>query len=496
MLFNSPIFIFYFLPIAVVFGLVAQRRLHSLTLFVLVLSIFSLYFYSYTKFNWLYILLLSLFVNYTAGSLLSHTSANRRVQWIILVASVSFNLLLLGYFKYANFFIENLEHLFSYNLTTVGVVLPIGISFYTFQQIAFIVDAYHGHVRDLSPLRYVFFIAFFPQLIAGPIVHHSEILPQLTRVSGDTWSNLATGTAFFLMGLTKKVLIADSLAQYVTPVFAAADVGTPIATADAWIGTFAYAFQIYFDFSGYSDMAIGIGQMFGLRLPENFNSPYRARSMIEFWRRWHMTLSRFLRDYLYIPLGGNRKGPVRRYINLFLTMVLGGFWHGAGWGFILWGTLHGIYLVINHAWRAVMASRHGTSRLVAVWGWLLTFMAATLAWVPFRAKTLSGAAAIWTAMFNTSDATFITKNLDNAWAWIAAAALLAIACPNSQYWGRRLFDPDIARPDVYASDVPTLVPKGIVFDGLRLGWVIVVGVLAAFGLALNNRIAEFIYFQF
>jgi D-alanyl-lipoteichoic acid acyltransferase DltB (MBOAT superfamily) len=173
---------------------------------------------------------------------------------------------------------------------------------------------------------------------------------------------------------------------------------------------------IYFDFSGYSDMAIGIGQMFGLRLPENFNSPYRAGSMIEFWRRWHMTLSRFLRDYLYIPLGGNRKGPVRRYINLFLTMVLGGFWHGAGWGFILWGTLHGIYLVINHAWRAVMASRHGTGRLVAVWGWLLTFTAATFAWVPFRAKTLSGASAIWTAMFNTSDATSLTKNFNNAWA--------------------------------------------------------------------------------
>jgi D-alanyl-lipoteichoic acid acyltransferase DltB (MBOAT superfamily) len=345
-------------------------------------------------------------------------------------------------------------------------------------------------------LRYVFFITFFPQLIAGPIVHHAEIMPQLTRASGDTWNNLATGTAFFLMGLTKKVLIADSLSQYVTPVFTAADGGTTLATADAWIGTFAYAFQIYFDFSGYSDMAIGIGQMFGLRLPENFNSPYRASSMIEFWRRWHTTLSRFLRDYLYIPLGGNRKGRARRYLNLLLTMILGGLWHGAGWGFVLWGALHGIYLVINHAWRSVVASRYQTGRLVAVGGWLLTFMMATLAWVPFRAKTLSGASAIWTAMFNTSDAEFITKNLLNAWAWIGAAALLAFAFPNSQYWGRRLFDPYIARPDAYMNEVPTLTPKGMVFDGVRLAWVMVVSVLAAFGLALNNRIAEFIYFQF
>ena len=438
----------------------------------------------------------SLLVNYMAGSFLMRIPVNHYSRWIILVTSVSFNLLLLGYFKYVDFFIENLKFFLFKDLSMLGIALPIGISFYTFQQIAFLVDAYHGHVRDLSPSRYVFFVTFFPHEIAGPIVHHSEMMPQLTRISGDTWGNLATGTALFLMGLTKKVLIADSLTQYATPVFTTADGGHPIAMADAWIGTFAYTFQLYFDFSGYSDMAIGIGQMFGLRLPENFNSPYRASSMIEFWRRWHMTLSRFLRDYLYIPLGGNRKGPVRRYLNLFLTMVLGGLWHGAGWGFILWGTLHGIYLILNHMWRAVVPSRYESSRLIVVCGWLLTFMATSLEWVPFRARTLSGAWAIWTAMLNTSDTAPITNNLDNAWTWICTAALLAIAFPNSQYWSRHLFDPYIARPEVYAHDMLTPVPKGFVFDVTRVAWVIVIGVLAALGLALNNHIAEFIYFQF
>jgi alginate O-acetyltransferase complex protein AlgI len=232
-------------------------------------------------------------------------------------------------------------------------VLPLGLSFFTFQKIALIVDAYRGRVSNFEPLGYVLFVSFFPQLIAGPIVHHSEVMPQFAKPETVRGSLIAAGLSLFVIGLAKKVLLADNLAQWASPVFDSASAGLRPSSSSAWIAAMAYSLQLYFDFSGYSDMAIGLARLFGIRLPLNFNSPYKAANIIDFWRRWHMTLSRFLRDYLYIPLGGNRRGPCRRYLNLAVTMLLGGLWHGASWTFVIWGGLHALYLGINHAWIAV-----------------------------------------------------------------------------------------------------------------------------------------------
>ena len=272
-------------------------------------------------------------------------------------------------------------------------MLPLGISFFTFQQIAYLVDVMRGARVERDIVSYTLFVSFFPHLIAGPLVHHAEMIPQFKRGRTGRSSVLAArGLAIFAAGLFKKVVIADNLAQFVSPVFAHLDAGGGVTTPWAWLATLAYTLQIYFDFSGYSDMAVGLALLFGIRLPVNFRSPYRAASIVEFWRRWHITLSRFLRDYLYIPLGGNRLGEGRRYINLMVTMLLGGLWHGAGWNFIIWGGLHGAYLGINHLWRewrgAARASGGSAAKGVC---WAITFFAVVVAWVFFRARTLAGA---------------------------------------------------------------------------------------------------------
>jgi len=305
---------------------------------------------------------------------------------------VALNLAALGYFKYANFFIENVDALFGVPLPLSSVILPIGISFFTFQQIAYLVDVMRGAPVERDLVSYTLFVAFFPHLIAGPLVHHAEMIPQFRRGrSVGLPLMIARGIAIFVVGLFKKVVIADSLAQLVSPVFAHADAGGSVTTSWAWLATLAYTLQIYFDFSGYSDMAIGLALLFGIRLPVNFRSPYRAASIIEFWRRWHITLSRFLRDYLYVPLGGNRRGQSRRYVNLMVTMLLGGLWHGAAWTFVIWGGLHGLYLALNHLWRAATDRRIVSTVLTRAAGWLATLLAVVFAWVFFRAGTLAGA---------------------------------------------------------------------------------------------------------
>jgi len=264
-------------------------------------------------------------------------------------------------------------------------VLPLGISFFTFQKIALLADAYEGKIQSLNFLDYALFVLFFPQLIAGPIVHHSEAMSQFQTRGPVQASVIAMGLTIFAIGLANKVLLADSLAVYATPQFDAAAAGAPLSFLAAWSGALAYTLQLYFDFSGYTDMAIGAALLFGVRLPLNFNSPYKARNIIDFWRRWHMTLSRFLRDYLYIPLGGNRHGKLSRYLNLFITMLFGGLWHGAGWTFIFWGALHGFYLAINHGWEALLArfgagdvNPGGARRLGAQ---VVTFLAVVVGWV-------------------------------------------------------------------------------------------------------------------
>jgi D-alanyl-lipoteichoic acid acyltransferase DltB (MBOAT superfamily) len=405
MLFNSYAFIFGFLPVTFA-GMFWLAR-HSHRLAALWLGIASLVFYAAWDPRFVTLLLGSIAFNYSAGYWIGmRLSAGRGRERAPLVVAIVANLALLGYFKYANFFLASAGHLLGWRLPALDIVLPLGISFFTFTQIAFLVDVHRGLAREYNFVHYLLFVTYFPHLIAGPVLHHKQMMPQFAspksyRVSPE---HLAVGFSIFVLGLAKKVLLADSLAAYATPIFATARDGQAVMLFEAWIGALAYTLQLYFDFSGYSDMAVGLSLLFNVRLPLNFDSPYRATSIIDFWRRWHMTLSTFLRDYLYIPLGGNRKGTVRRYANLMATMLLGGLWHGAGWTFILWGGLHGVYLAVNNLWRA-LKGRLGWGEdgaLSRLAGGALTFLAVVVAWVFFRAESFAAARTILAGMAGRS----------------------------------------------------------------------------------------------
>ncbi len=389
MQFSSFTFVFNFLP-AVLLAFAAARR-HSPRAGLFVLLGASLVFYGAWRPVYLILFLASVGVNFSLGLLM----ADHRRRRIVGALGVTANLAVLCYFKYANFLLDSIGTLTGTPLPFADVVLPIGISFFTFQQIAYLVDVMRGAPVERDIISYTLFVSFFPHLIAGPLVHHAEMIPEFKRGPTSRSSVLAArGFAIFAAGLFKKVVMADNLAQFATPVFAHLDGGGGVSASWAWLATLAYTQQIYFDFSGYSDMAIGLALMFGFRLPVNFRSPYKSLSIIEFWRRWHITLSRFLRDYLYIPLGGNRFGISRRYLNLMITMLLGGLWHGAGWTFLIWGGLHGLYLCINHLWRGVVGVGGGRWPMRAA-SWAVSFAAVVMAWVFFRAATMGGA---WRAL--------------------------------------------------------------------------------------------------
>lgn len=408
MLFNSYSFIFLFLPI-VLAGFFQLARIHH-AYAAGWLGISSLFFYGYWNPAYVGLLLGSILCNYVFGMWIAKARvqhAAMRQKYVLMIA-ITANLVLLGYYKYANFFLSSIDSLTGSNFSLGTIILPLGISFFTFTQIAFLVDAYYGKVKEYNFVHYLLFVTYFPHLIAGPVLHHKDMMPQFAHTSTYhvNWNNVATGLLLFTLGLCKKVLWADSLAPFATAIFNGAQhsitIGTLPTIYEAWSGALAYTLQIYFDFSGYTDMALGIALMFNIRLPINFNSPYKATSIIEFWRCWHITLSNFLRDYLYIPLGGNRHGKLRRYVNLMLTMLLGGLWHGAGWTFVIWGALHGVYLMLNHLWRGVVAERF----LRWIPGWLgtltggaLTFIAVVVAWVVFRADNMAQALVILKAMF-------------------------------------------------------------------------------------------------
>lgn len=394
MLFNSFAFLFGYLPI-VLAGYFLLDRLTSSASWRLApavwLALASLFFYAWWDVRYLPLLLASICVNYGAGRLIGARAGAARKR--VLVAALALNLGLLAYYKYANFFIDSVNAVAvaagagagSLPWSGLDIILPIGISFFTFTQIAFLVDCYRGEVREYRFIHYVLFVSYFPHLIAGPVLHHRDMMPQFADPANahPRAANFAIGLSIFTIGLAKKVLIADNLSPLAMPVFAAGATPTLI---EAWIGVLAYTFQLYFDFSGYSDMAIGLSRLFGVKLPLNFNSPYKAANIADFWRRWHMTLSRFLRDYLYIPLGGSRHGEAMRYRNLMLTMLLGGLWHGAGWTFVIWGGLHGLYLVLQQAWQRLF----GAAR-AHWWPTLLTFLAVMLAWIFFRAPDVATA---------------------------------------------------------------------------------------------------------
>ena len=385
MLFNSFSFLFLYLPVVYTGYCALARWRPRWTIAWLALA--SLFFYGYWDARYLPLLLASIVFNYWCGMRIG-AAGQRRKRWLLFALAA--NLALLAYYKYANFFIDSLNDMAGAQLHGWEIILPIGISFFTFTQIAYLVDCHRGLAGEYRFTHYTLFVSYFPHLIAGPVLHHKEMMPQFDARPAPSASDFAVGISIFVMGLAKKVLLADPLSVLVGPVFAP---GAEPRLIEAWIGALAYAMQLYFDFSGYSDMAIGLSRLFGVKLPLNFNSPYQAANMSEFWRRWHMTLSRFLRDYLYVPLGGNRSGQVARYRNLMLTMILGGLWHGAGWTFVVWGGLHGLFLVLHHAWLALRGPKPS-----AWWGRGLTFMAVLLAWVVFRAPDLATAGDILLAM--------------------------------------------------------------------------------------------------
>lgn len=412
MLFNSYPFLFGFLPITLVVFLVLIHRAGARAAQIW-LACASVLFYAWSGWQFLFVLFGSILFNWQLGRTISKAVNNGKRPRIAFLTAISANLLLLGYFKYAIFLDTNLAALTGSSLGLHDIVLPVGISFYTFTQIAFIADVYRGNAAEYRLSRYILFVTFFPHLIAGPIIHHKEMMPQFARQQRVKLAKIATGITIFAIGLFKKVMIADRVARYASPVFGTVAFGHQVTSFEAWSATLAYGLQIYFDFSGYTDMAIGLSLLFGIKLPQNFHSPYKAVSIIDFWRRWHMTLSRFLRDYVYIPLGGNRKGELRRYLNLLLTMLIGGLWHGAGWTFIVWGAVHGAMLAVNHAWddfRSWMASKgRRIPPLQSQISTFITFGAVLFAWVPFRASDIKTTLSFWRSMLFLDGITFPTR---------------------------------------------------------------------------------------
>lgn len=392
MLFSSIEYIFIFLPLTlVIYFLLIKQRLIVASKIWLILT--SLFFYAYWNPAYLSILLLSIFINFAIGSSLNNDQFKRKVhKRSVMLFGITLNLLALGYYKYMDFFIQNTNAIFHTHLELMHILLPLGISFFTFQQITYIFDSYKGETSEYDFLNYTLFVCFFPQLIAGPIVHHKEMMPQFQKLKNKVLShkNLTLGLFLFTIGLFKKVVLADTFSLYVASGFA--NNGAHLSIIEGWLVSLAYTFQIYFDFSGYTDMALGAGKMFNINLPINFNSPYKATSIQDFWRRWHITLSRFLKDYLYISLGGNRSGKLNTYRNLFLTFLIGGLWHGASWMFVIWGALHGFALCVHRFFKQFNLQINNKLSI------FMTFIFVNFVWIFFRAENLETATNIIKSM--------------------------------------------------------------------------------------------------
>lgn len=504
MLFNSIQFIFLFLPIAVVGYFMLGK--FSLNAAIYWLIIASLLFYAWWDFHYILLVVGSVIFNYIIGLLINR--GPYRIQWFVL--GISFNLCLLGYYKYANFFVQNLHSLIGLNLVFQYVILPLGISFFTFTQIAYLVDVMRGEAEEYRFPNYLLFATFFPHLIAGPILHHKEIMPQFQNLKNflPNTERISEGLTFFTLGLAKKILIADNIAPYANDIFRASEEIGGISFFEAWQGALSYTLQIYFDFSGYCDMAIGVALIFGIRMPINFNSPYKATSVINFWRSWHITLSRFLRDYLYIPLGGNRCGSTRYLTNLMIVMVLGGLWHGAGWTFIAWGALHGLYLAINHLWRLILTPGRPHNIFIRFMYWIITFLCIVFAWVFFRAESMSSAFSMIHGMlgFNGFELDLnhrhyfgiLAEYLERigivfipatevrliTFPMIAGFLAICLLLPNSQAW--------------ISSHRPLFrwANRDILVWRATLNWGITLGLLAAYTISKLGRPSEFLYFNF
>lgn len=493
MLFNSYIFIFLFLPITLIgyFSLTKVRCIKAAKIWLLVTSLF---FYGYWNPPYLLLMVISIIFNHQIGNAIALSPIGSRRAKSLLWFGIIINLASISYYKYANFFLTTVNNLFQTNFAIDNIFLPLAISFYTFTQIAYLVDAYRGETKTkpYDLITYSLFVVFFPQLIAGPILRHDELIPQFEKLKNFIFShkNFAYGLTLFSLGLSKKVLIADNISPWVGTIF---ENGTNLTFIEAWVGALSYTFQLYFDFSGYSDMAIGLGLIFNIKLPINFNSPYKATSISDFWRRWHITLSNFLRDYLYIPLGGSRRGELRRYTNLIVTMLLGGLWHGAGWTFVLWGGLHGAYLSINHWWRKLKTP---LPNLVA---WATTFLAVIYSWVLFRATTLETGLAIIKTMSGFNGITLPGEVNGKL-------GILTNFGINLQSWSKLEYLPVFNG----SKHLPILILIILIFWVKLLPntqdliakmkptwwWAMSVGVMASLCLLSLNRVSEFLYFQF
>ncbi len=498
MLFNSYIFILIFLPVTL--GLYYGLRRYHYKAAIAVLVCCSLFFYGWWNPKYLLLLGLSIVVNFNIGSFVSR----HYEQWqrkLVTLLGVAFNLGLLGYFKYADFFIISINKALGLRVATFGVLLPLAISFFTFQQITYLIDIYKGDNVRYTFLNYCLFVTFFPQLIAGPIVHHRQMMPQFERRDfSNSATHLALGITLFSMGLFKKIFIADNLAIFASPIFSAAEQARALTFLDGWCGALAYTGQLYFDFSGYSDMAIGLGHLFGITLPINFFSPYKARNIAEFWQRWHITLSTFLKDYIYIPLGGNRVTMAKQIKNLGITMFIGGLWHGASWTFVFWGVLHGFYLACCHLWRNTGFRFFDLPlyrRLAPLLGLCLTFIAVVVGWVFFRAQTFSGAFHILVAMFSPQElgATLSGSGImayhvqKDVIPWLLFAYALIWLAPNPY---QLLYD---NRPASGLSKLMATAPTRRRWQP-NTPWALATATLLIIALLNMANVSEFLYFQF
>ena len=505
MVFSSLEFIYLFL-FPTLMGYIVLRHFSWEKGIIWWLIIASLVFYA-----WWSVLYLVLLLTSVIGNFVLHQFIKRSKSKVLLAIGTTANLGALAYFKYADFFIENINALTYFQLPLLHVILPLAISFFTFQQISFLFDTYHGKVEQCDFAKYCLFVVFFPQLIAGPIVLQKHTLPQFTLATfrKPLYMNIAIGLTLFSIGLFKKIVFADTMASTANEVFALVHAGNTVPFEIAWLGVLAYSFQIYFDFSGYCDMALGLARMFGIRLPINFNSPYQALNIVDFWRRWHITLSSFLRDYLYIPFGGSRKGKPRQYLNLMATMLLGGLWHGASWNFVFWGFLHGMYLAINHGWNALTTHLKLPSYFPAFIGrglsHLITMLAVLMAWVFFRAENFSDAILLIKAMFgqtyfyNIKLWADVLNEAPSLWLKIAFLSFVVVFLPNSIELTKNY------RPVI---KVKKYLSKGVgLSENIRkwlvwrptITWSIAISFITTMSfyyLYQANNITEFIYFNF
>lgn len=505
MLFNSYSFIFAFLPISVLGYWIIKANFGPVWS-VTALAIASYIFYLINEPNYPIMLIGSIIFNLIMGQYI--INANGRKKGFITALGILVDLLLLAYFKYFGLILATLKDFSLFNESVPNIPLPAGISFYTFTQIAFLVDCYAKKVTKFSTPSYFLFVTLFPHLIAGPILHHKEMVSQFEKNKKLSFSNhLLAGLIIFTIGLSKKTIIADSVSPLATAIFASAQAGHQPGFIEAWVGAIAYSIQIYFDFSGYSDMAIGIALMLGIRLPVNFNSPYKAVSIVDFWRRWHITLSRFLRDYLYIALGGSRRGSFRRYLNLLITMTLGGLWHGASWTFAVWGAAHGFALIITHAWDAIK-KRFSFSGLPKPFAITTTLLLVVFLWVPFRADGFECMWRLWQGMtghFGLGLPHFnILQGMANKLGLkqtivpfsvidlitVAGAIFLACFAPNTQEIMAR-YRPGLDSPGYHA------IPKSNRFSiKIRMLVAVVFGILLGIAVGFISPQSEFIYFRF